>query len=111
MRDEDLIRLKHMYDSAMAILVFVKGKRRSSLDNNRLLISGIVREFEIIGEAAGKISLKTKNQYSQIPWKQLIGMRNRLIHAYFDVDHDVVWKTIKEYLPGFCRQLEKIISK
>lgn len=111
MVNKDLVRLKHMLDATNAILSFVKGKRRASLDGNRLLASGVIREFEVLGEAAGKVSQKTKELYPQLPWRQLVGMRNRLIHAYFDIDHDVVWKTVKNYLPSFQRQLEEIISE
>lgn len=111
MTDKDLIRLKHMLDSAQAVLSFIKGEKRSSLNTNRLLVSGIIRELEILGEAAGKVSQKTRDLFPELPWKQLIGMRNRLIHAYFDVDHDVIWKTAKNYLPSFARQLKKIINK
>ncbi len=73
----------------MAILSFTEGKQRSSL-NDRLLLSAVLREFEIIGEAAGRISDATQRKYPGLPWKELVGMRNRLIHAYFDVDHDIV---------------------
>lgn len=111
MVEKDLVRLQHMLDSAKAILSFVKGQRRANLDSNRLLTSGILREFEILGEAANQISKKLKTQHPELPWKQLIGMRNRLIHAYFDIDHDIIWKTIREYLPSFVKQLEKIISQ
>jgi uncharacterized protein with HEPN domain len=109
MKDKDLHRLTHMLQSAKAILSFVKGKRQSSL-NNRLLLSAVIREFEIIGEAARMVSERTKQKFSKIPWPQLIGMRNRLIHAYFDIDHDLVWKTIKNDLPSFCDLLEDIIA-
>ncbi len=111
MEHKDLIRLNHMLDSTTAILSFVKGKRRASLNTNRLLRSGILREFEILGEAANQISKKTKDQFPEIPWKQLVGMRNRLIHAYFDTDLDIIWKTIRDYLPAFSRQLQNIISE
>ena len=107
----DSVLLKHMLDSADAILAFTKGKRRSSLDRSRLLASAVMREFEILGEAANKVSQKTKNRFPQVPWVKLIGMRNRLIHAYFDVDHDLVWKTIKHYLPDFKLEIEEIISE
>lgn len=86
-------------------------KNRENLDTDRLLLSGILRELEILGEAAGKISPSTKNRFPALPWKQMIGMRNRLIHAYFDVDHDVVWKTVKEFLPSLSKALEKCISE
>ena len=110
MDSKDLVRLKHMRDSAEAILSFIKGKRRTSLDKERLLLSAVLRELEIIGEAANKISDKTKKQLSYFPWKELIGMRNRLIHAYFDVDHDIIWKTVREYLPIFYKKLKEAIK-
>jgi len=86
-----------MLDSTNAILSFVEDKNRESLDTNRLLLSGILRELEILGEAAGKVSRKTQDRFPDLPWKQMIGMRNRLIHAYFDVDHDIVWKTVEDF--------------
>ena len=110
MENKDLVRLKHMLDSTKAILSFAKGKRRASLDKDRLLLSGVLRELGIIGEAANKVSQKTKKRFSDLPWKELVGMRNRLIHAYFDVDHDTIWKTIREYLPSFQKQLEQAIA-
>ncbi len=110
MENKDLVRLLHMLDSVEAILSFAKGKRRGSLDKDRLFLSAVLRELEIIGEAAGRISVKTKRRFPQIPWKELIGMRNRLIHAYFDVDHDIIWKTIREYLPSFQKQLRQTVE-
>lgn len=68
-----------------------------------------LREFEILGEAANKVSDKIKKRFPEFPWKEAIGMRNRLIHAYFDVDHDVIWKTIRDYLPSLQELLEQIV--
>jgi uncharacterized protein with HEPN domain len=99
MENKDLVRLKHMLDSTKAILSFAKGKRRASLDKDRLLLSAVLRELEVIGEAANRISEKTKKRFPDLPWKELVGMRNRLIHAYFDVDHDIIWKTIQRVPP------------
>lgn len=99
-----------MLDSAQAILSFSRGRKRTDLDKDRQFLSAVVREFEIIGEAAGRISKKTQKQFPKIPWKDTIGMRNRLIHAYFHIDHDVVWRTIRDYLPSLCQHLEKIIT-
>lgn len=77
MDEKDLVRFQHMLDSANAILAFTKGKTRKSLDSDRLLLSGVLRELEIIGEAAGKISQTTKDCFPHLPWRQVIGMRNR----------------------------------
>ena len=110
MVDKDLTRLQHMLDSTNAILSFIKGKSRKNLDTDRLLLSGIVRELEILGEAAGKVSKETQNRFSNIPWKQVIGMRNRLIHAYFNIDHDIIWKTVQDSLPPLATSLKQIVS-
>jgi uncharacterized protein with HEPN domain len=110
MENKDIARLKHMLDSVEAILSFAKGKRKASLDKDRLLRSAILRELEIIGEAANKVSERTKKRFLHLPWKELVGLRNRLIHAYFDIDHDIIWKTIREYLPSFQKQLEQAID-
>ncbi len=80
------------------------------MDTDRLLLSGILRELEIVGEAAGQISQDTKDRFPETSWKQMIGMRNRLIHAYFDLDRDIVWKTVKDFIPSFSITLKKIIS-
>lgn len=110
MESKDLVRFRHMLDSAQAILSFSSGKKRADLDKDRLLLSGILREFEILGEAANRVSDKTKHRFPELPWKELIGMRNRLIHVYFDVDHDIIWKTIRNYLPSLVDQLEQIVN-
>lgn len=99
-----------MLASAQAILAFARGRKRTDLDKDRQFLSAVVREFEIIGEAAGRISKRTQKRFPKIPWKDTIGMRNRLIHAYFDVDHDIVWKTVRNYLPSLCQQLERIVT-
>lgn len=110
MESKDLARLKHMLDSTQAILTFARNRKRQALDKDRLFQSAVLRELEIIGEAAGRISEKTKKKFPQVPWKELVGLRNRLIHAYFDVDHDIVWKTIREYLPSFHAQLQQVLN-
>jgi uncharacterized protein with HEPN domain len=74
MESKDLARLKHMLDSTEAILSFTKGKRRASLDKDRLLLSAVLRELEIIGEAANRVSEKTKKRLPELPWKELIAM-------------------------------------
>ncbi len=109
MKNRDLVRLKHMLDSARAILTFCEGKQRNDLSSDRLLASGVVREFEILGEAANAVSKSVQEQFQEIPWKSMIAMRNRLIHAYFDIDYDLVWNTIELKIPDLFVQVEKAI--
>lgn len=110
MVNRDLVRFKHMLDSAQTILTFVQGKQLADLDNDRLLASGVARELEILGEAASGVTKNIQDKFHNIPWKQMIGMRNRLIHAYFDIDYGIIWKTIEEKLPTLCEQLKDAIK-
>jgi len=109
MENKDRVRLSHMMDSVEAILSFAKGRKRADLESDRQFLSALLRELEVIGEAASRISKRTQREFSEIPWKDIIGMRNRLIHAYFDIDHDVVWNTVRDYLPSFRKQLEQVM--
>ena len=77
----------------------------------RMFSNAVVRELEILGEAANHISQKTQQLFPEFPWKQIIGMRNTLIHAYFDVDYDIIWETVSSDLPIFYHQLKKVVSE
>lgn len=109
MQRHDRIRLQHMLDAANEALEFVRGKPRSDLDTDRKLVLSLIKELEIIGEAAGKVSAEIRTQYGAIPWQDISGMRNRLIHVYFDIDLDLVWTTVTKDLPLLKTELEKIL--
>jgi uncharacterized protein with HEPN domain len=98
-----------MLDAANEALDFIQGKTRSELDKDRMLVLSLVKELEIIGEAASKVSPDIRSQHTAIPWQDISGMRNRLIHVYFDVDLDTVWSTVTRDLPLLKAELEKII--
>jgi len=110
MRKDDSIRLHHMLDAAEEAESFSQNKIRSSLDTDRKLVLALVKCVEIIGEAATKISNESREDLPQIPWSNIIGMRNRLIHAYFDINLDILWKTVIEDLPPLISKLEEIIE-
>ena len=74
------------------------------------LILALVKAVEIIGEAASKVSAECQKDLPQIPWRNIIGMRNRLIHAYFDVNLDILWETITEDLNPLILELENILE-
>jgi uncharacterized protein with HEPN domain/predicted nucleotidyltransferase len=110
MRKDDSIRLHHMLDAAKEAESFSQNKTRSSLDTDRKLALALVKCIEIIGEAGTKISNQSREDLPQIPWPNIIGMRNRLIHAYFDINLDILWKTVIEDLPPLISKLEEIIK-
>ena len=103
---DDLTRLKHIKQAIVEAVCFTKGRNRQDLEQERMLSLALVKLIEIIGEAANKISDEKQNQYSQIPWRRMIGMRNRLTHAYFEVDLDIVWQVINQDLPNILPQIE-----
>ncbi len=73
-----------------------------------MLILSVIKEIEIIGEASSKITEETKLKYKNVPWKDIVGMRNRLIHGYFDVDIELVWNTVQNNLPQLQSLLKEI---
>jgi uncharacterized protein with HEPN domain len=109
MRRDDFIRIRHMLDAAREAMSFAKNKKRSDLQKERMLTLSIVKSVEIIGEAASKVTKETRENYPEIPWSNIVTMRNRLIHVYFDIDLDRVWDTITDDLPPLVVALEKIV--
>src|SRR3954454_9915632 len=105
MKPDDTIRLRHMIEAAETARQFIDGRQRSDLDNDVMLRFAVVRAVEIIGEAASKVSAETRSATPSVPWIAIAGMRNRLIHAYFDVDNDILWKTVTEEIPDLINLL------
>ena len=87
----------------------MRDKKRADLDTDRTLGLATLRCLEIVGEAASHIPESLRQQHPQIPWPQIIGTRNRLIHGYDLVDYDIIWSTIAEDLPPLIAELEKIL--
>ncbi|MFZ5453956.1 MAG: DUF86 domain-containing protein [Thermodesulfobacteriota bacterium] len=108
---KDLILLQHMLDYAREALELIHGKSRKELDSDRLLELALIRLMEMIGEAANRVSADYKSCYSSIPWSQIIGLRNRLIHGYDDVDLDILWEILNQDLPRLVSELEGIILR
>ncbi len=84
------VRLRHMLDYSKEALSMISGKSRRDLDTDRYLNLSLLRLLEMIGEAANKIPQKERSPHPQIPWSEIIGLRNRLIHAYDAVDFDII---------------------
>lgn len=109
MRD-DLDLLRDMLDYARTATEFVVGRTRQDLDNDRLLLLGLIRALEVIGEAASQVSPPKRAALGILPWREMVGMRNRLIHAYATTDADIVWYTVTRSLPPLIADLERIIA-
>jgi len=99
-----------MLDAAREAVAYSAGRTASDLAQNRMLALALIKCIEIIGEAASKISPNTRADCEQIPWADIIGMRHRLIHAYFDIDFDRVYDTITSDLPPLIANLEGILA-
>ena len=108
MEVKDSARIAHILEAAQDVKNFIQGKDRSSLETEKMLLYAIVRAIEIIGEASSKISSETRSQYPDLPWRDAIGMRNQLIHAYINVDLDIVWKTATVAIPRFIEELKRL---
>jgi uncharacterized protein with HEPN domain len=109
-RDDPNVRLRHMLDYSREAVGLLRDRKRADLDSDRTLGLAILRCVEIVGEAASRVPVDTKQCYQNIPWPQIIGMRNRLVHGYDIVDYDIVWSTVTQDLPPLIAELEKILS-
>ncbi|MCM2358414.1 MAG: DUF86 domain-containing protein [Geobacteraceae bacterium] len=96
-----------MLDHAEEAVYLVRNKIRPDLDSDRLLNLSLVRLLEIVGEAANRIPPETRQQYPSIPWQQIIGLRNRLIHGYDAVDFDILWQIVTVDLPPLVNVLKR----
>jgi len=109
-RHDNGTSMQHMMDHSREARELIQGKDRSDLDSNRVLLLALVRLMEIVGEAAGRVSDETQTRHPEIPWPQIISLRNRLIHGYDSVDMDVLWEILTGDLPLLITQLGKIIG-
>lgn len=103
----DLVYIEYILDCIRKIREYSTGLTFTEFKVNELVQDAIIRNIEIIGEASKHVSLGTKQTYNNIPWKEISGMRDKLIHDYIGVDVKVIWKTVKEDIP----LLEKLISE
>lgn len=97
-----------MMEAALAVETFVNGRQRADLDTDDMLLFALARAIEIFGEAASHVSPETRVATSAVPWAQITAMRNRLIHAYFDIDHDILWATATTDVPGLLPLLQSL---
>jgi len=108
---EDKVRLRHMLDYSRKAVAMIEGRAREDLNRDEMLCLALTRAVEIIGEAATRISQVGQQRHGQIPWPEIIGLRNRLVHGYDAVDVDILWDIVQQDLPQLIEQLEEIVQE
>src|SRR5262249_52953332 len=110
MNTSDRIRIQHMLDAAAEAAAFIEGRSLEHLLRDRALLLALGKEIEIIGEAATQLSQELRQSCPEIPWNEIRGMRNRLIHAYSELNVRVVWTTITSDLPELVTKLKILLG-
>jgi uncharacterized protein with HEPN domain len=100
----------HIRDSIREIEKFTKGVSRDKFFKSSLIQSAVIRQIEIIGEAARNLTADYKKKHSSIPWRDIVDMRNKLIHEYFGIDKQVVWNTITLDLPQLKTHIDNLLK-
>lgn len=106
----DMTFVGHMLESVERIRRFVGRKRRAAFLGSRLLQDAVIRNIEIIGEAAGQVSAGFAARHASIPWRRIVGMRNRLIHGYVNVNLETVWDVVARDLPALEKELRAVLQ-
>jgi uncharacterized protein with HEPN domain len=104
------VLLRHMLDHAQEAVGFIQGKRREDLNTDRMRTLALTRLLEVIGEAAARMPAEVAAAHPQIPWAQIVALRNRLIHGYDNVDLDILWKILTDDLPPLIAALQAILA-
>ena len=108
--DSDINRIRHMIEASEEALEYARNRRLSDVETDPALRHLLVRDLEILGEAASRVSSSLQAAHPEIPWRTMVNTRNRLIHAYFEIDMDIVWSTVQEALPQILSQLQTILK-
>ncbi len=110
MKKDDFVYLRHILDAISRIEEYTQGITYEHFMANHLIQDGVIRQIEIIGEAAKRLSKYIKERHTQISWKDMAGMRDKLIHDYFGVDLDAVWDTVERDIPALKNRLINLIE-
>lgn len=111
MTKDNIVFLKHIIESIGYIESFIRSRIRDEFDKSVELQDALSRRLEIIGEAAKNIDDDFKQKHKEIEWKKIVGMRDVMIHKYFEIDLDLVWNTVKEDLPKLKKEISKILRE
>jgi uncharacterized protein with HEPN domain len=111
MKKDDLVYLRHILDATRRIGEYMQGVERLGFMKNPLVQDGVIRQLEIVGEATKRVSAELKGGHTDIPWKDVAGMRDKLIHDYFGVDLDAVWDTATKDVPKLRDAIENVVKQ
>jgi uncharacterized protein with HEPN domain len=107
---DDETRARHMRDAAREAQEFARDRARPDLDRDRMLYGALVWSLTIIGEAASNLTPELRASLSGVPWSNIVGMRNRLVHGYYLIDADMVWETITLHVPPLVAALDEWLA-
>ena len=109
-RKKDSVYLRHILDSCQAIESYTFAIGESDFFSNQMRQDAVLRQIGIVGEAVKKISVETRNAYPEIRWRDVAGMRDKIIHDYFEVDLKIVWLTATQDIPAIKERLAKVLE-
>ena len=107
---DNSVYLKHVMDAINRIEEYTNNISEKRFMDKNIMQAAIIREIEIIGEATKMLGQEFKDNHQSIPWKKIAGMRDKLIHGYFGVDLNAVWKTVKEDIPQLKKEIKELIE-
>jgi uncharacterized protein with HEPN domain len=109
-KPDDIARLGHVYDAICQIETYTSGVEKTAFLNHNMMQDAVMRQIEIIGEASRHISDEFQEKHPELPWFQMRGIRNKIVHDYLEINVDVIWDTVKNDLPALKAQVQKLLE-